>query len=116
MAFDFARTANPPAQLGAATGVINQAGFATVVTVLSIGLILDHLTPAGQPFGRDAFAWAMASQAVLWLIGTVQVVHYRALSRREFRARDADAYERFRHGDLSVDWNLGVHTSSEPDD
>lgn len=117
IAFDYASTANPPAQLGAATGVINQAGFAaTVVTVLSIGLILDHLTPAGQPFGRDAFAWAMASQAVLWLIGTVQVVHYRALSRREFRARDADAYERFRHGDLSVDWNLGVHTSSEPDD
>jgi len=116
IAFDYASTANPPAQLGAATGVINQAGFATVVTVLSIGLILDHLTPAGQPFGRDAFAWAMASQAVLWLIGTAQVMHYRALSRREFRARDGDAYERFRHGDLSVDWNLGVHTSSEPDD
>ena len=113
ISFDYARTSNPPSQLGAATGVINQAGFAaTVITVLAIGLILDRLTPAGQPFGREAFDWALAAQAVPWLIGTVQVLRYRARSRREFRLRDGDAYERFRRGDLSVDWNLGVHTAS----
>lgn len=116
IAFDYARTGNPQGQLGAATGVINQAGFAaTVITVLAIGVILDHLTPAGEPVTRAAFDWAMASQGVLWLIGTAQVVRYRALSRGEFRARDAEAYERFRHGDLSVDWNLSVHTASEPE-
>ncbi len=117
VSFDYARTSNPHDQLGSATGVINQAGFvATVVTVLVIGLILDLLTPAGQPYGREAFGWAMASQAGLWLLGTVQVIRYRGRGRREFRERDAQAYERFRHGDLSVDWNLGVYPSSALDD
>lgn len=115
VSFDYARTANPHHQLGSATGVVNQAGFvATVISVLAIGLILDRLTPTGQSYGREAFGWAMASQAGLWLLGTVQVIRYRGRSRREFRARDAAAYERFRQGDLSVDWNLGVHPPSEP--
>lgn len=107
--FDYARTSNPADQQGSATGVINQGGFiATIVSVLTVGLILDALTPAGQPHTAEAFGWAMSFQFVPWVIGTAQVVRYRVRSRHEFRDRDLDAYERFRRGDLSVDWNLSV--------
>jgi nitrate/nitrite transporter NarK len=112
--FDYARTSNPPAQLGGANGIVNQGGFiATVLAVLAIGLILDRLTPPGQAYGREAFAWAMSVQFVLWTIGAVQVARYRACTRREFHDLDAEAYERFRHHDLSVDWNLSVRPPSE---
>ena len=107
--FDYARTSNPVDQQGSATGVVNQGGFiATVVTVLAVGIILDVLTPAGQAHTPAAFGWAMSFQFVLWALGAAEVVRYRVRSRREFRDRDLDAYERFRRGDLSVDWNLSV--------
>lgn len=107
--FDYARTSNPPAQLGGANGIVNQGGFiATVLVVSAVGMILDRLTPPGQPYGREAFGWAMSAQFLLWTIGIVQVARYRVRTRREFHDLDADGYERFRHHDLSVDWNLSV--------
>ncbi len=107
--FDYARTSNPPDRLGGATGVINQGGFiAALLTVLAIGVILDWRTPDGQAYTRSAFVAAMSFQYLPWLIGVVQVLRYRQATRQAIRARDPEGYERFRHGDLSVDWSLAT--------
>ncbi len=81
--FDMARTSNPAARLASATGIINQAGFAaSLVLVLSIGLILDWRTPgASTAYTPDAFRWAMSAQYVLWAVGVWQIVHYRRRAR-----------------------------------
>ncbi|MEZ5201960.1 MAG: hypothetical protein R2742_11925 [Micropruina glycogenica] len=61
-----------------------------MLAVLAIGLILDRLTPPGQAYGREAFAWAMSVQFVLWTIGAVQVArcrHARAAGSRPRRRK-----------------------------
>ncbi|CAN5413897.1 MFS transporter [soil metagenome] len=81
--FDMARTSNPVERLSSATGIINQAGFAaSLVLVLSIGLILDWRTPGGSTdYTPSAFRWAMSAQYVLWTLGLVQIVRYRLRAR-----------------------------------
>ncbi len=50
--FDFARSFNPPARLGTATGIVNIGGFvASLVTMLALGVVID-LVAAGR--GRSA--------------------------------------------------------------
>ena len=87
--FDFARTFNPPARLGSATGIVNVGGFiASLVTILAVGVVLD-LSGAGGGVGRaasydlDAFKLAWAVQYVIWAVGLVGIVR----SRRLVRAR-----------------------------
>ena len=47
--FDLGRTSNPAERLASASGIINQAGFsASLVLVISIGLILDWRTPGAS--------------------------------------------------------------------
>ncbi len=81
--FDLARTSNPAERLASATGIINQAGFAaSLVLVLSIGLILDWRTPgASTDYSPGAFRWAMSAQYVLWGVGAWQIVRYRRRAR-----------------------------------
>ena len=81
--FDLARTSNPAERLASATGIINQAGFAaSLVLVLSIGLILDWRTPgASTDYSPDAFRWALSAQYVLWGVGLAQIVRYRRRAR-----------------------------------
>ena len=81
--FDMARTSNPAERQASATGIINQAGFAaSLVLVLSIGLILDWRTPgASTDYTPEAFRWAMGAQDVLWRVGLWQIVRYRRLAR-----------------------------------
>ncbi|PJJ47841.1 nitrate/nitrite transporter NarK [Mumia flava] len=82
--FDFVRTYGVPERLGLATAVVNMGGFiASLSTVLAIGVVLDLLTSGGsQAYPTDAFRWAMAVQAVPWLIGAVQIWrHQRKLDR-----------------------------------
>lgn len=63
VAFDFARTANPPARLGSATGIVNVGGFtASLLAILGIGAVLD-LT--------GDFRAAFAVQYPLWALGVV---------------------------------------------
>ncbi|MPQ97019.1 MFS transporter [Modestobacter sp. I12A-02628] len=83
--FDFARTENPPARLGSASGVVNIGGFvASLVTILAIGAVLDVLTPGSSTaYSRDAFRAAFSVQYVFWAIGLVGVLRH----RRQLRAR-----------------------------
>jgi MFS family permease len=88
--FDLGRTSNPPQRLGSATGIINQGGFyASLVLVIAIGVILDWRTPgSSSDFTPSAFRWAMSFQYVLWAVGLVQILRYRAKARARLRVDD----------------------------
>ena len=76
--FDLGRTSNPAERLASASGIINQAGFsASLVLVISIGLILDWRTPGSSTDSASAFRWAMSAQYVLWGLGLLQIWRYR---------------------------------------
>jgi MFS family permease len=81
--FDLGRTSNPDERLASASGIINQGGFlASLLLVISIGVILDWRTPGGAAYGPSAFRWAMSAQYVLWAVGLTQVYRYRVKTRR----------------------------------
>lgn len=83
--FDYARTANPAARLGSASGLVNVGGFvATLLTMMGIGIVLDLLTPgASTAYSLDAFRAAFAVQYLPWLIGLLGVLRH----RRQLRQR-----------------------------
>ena len=82
--FDLGRTSNPEERFASASGIINQGGFiASLILVISIGLILDWRTPGSSDvYTADAFRWAMSAQYVLWALGLTQVYRYRVKTRR----------------------------------
>ncbi|GAA4365570.1 MFS transporter [Nocardioides caricicola] len=82
--FDLGRTSNPAERFASATGIINQGGFlASLVLVITIGLILDWRTPGdSDAYPPEAFRWAMSAQYVLWALGLTQVYRYRVKTRR----------------------------------
>lgn len=87
IAFDFARSFNPPNRLGTASGIVNVGGFvAALVTMLLVGVVLDVLH-SGQAGGYtlDEFRAALSVQYVVWTIGLAGIVR----SRRRVRARMA---------------------------
>ncbi len=96
--FDVGRTSNPVDRLASATGIINQAGFvASLVLVVSIGLILDWRTPGSSTdYTPSAFRWAMSFQYVLWAIGIVQIWRYRVRTRSKIMAEEPQVYGRIR--------------------
>lgn len=100
VAFDFARTFNPPERLGSATGIVNQGGFiASLTAIVSIGVVLDVLTPGtGSNYSPDSFTRAMCVQYVLWGVGATQIIRYRRKARTDLAERDPEAYERLRAG------------------
>lgn len=90
--FEYGREYNDRHRLGAAIGIINQAGFfASLAVVIAIGLVLDARTPAGQEFAAEAFAPAMACQYPLWALGAFQVWRWRRRTRRFVAAEDVSA-------------------------
>ncbi|GAA0725935.1 MFS transporter [Dactylosporangium roseum] len=82
--FDYARSFNPAARLGGATGIVNVGGFvASIVLIVAIGVVLDVLTPAGAANSSlGAFKVAFAAQYLLWAFGAAQVYRYRRTTRR----------------------------------
>jgi MFS family permease len=73
--FDFARTENPPARLGSASGIVNVGGFvASLTTILLVGLLLD-LTGSWRA--------AMAVQFAVWAVGLAGLLHTRRVLRRQ---------------------------------
>jgi MFS family permease len=73
MGFDFARTENPPARLGSASGIVNVGGFvASLLLILAVGLLLD---------ASGSYRVAMCAQYAFWVVGLVMVV----LTRRQVR-------------------------------
>ena len=85
MGFDFARTENPPARLGSASGIVNVGGFlATLLTILAVGLLLD---------ATGSYRVAMCVQYAFWAVGLVGVLHTRRQVRRH-RGIVVDAFPR----------------------
>ncbi len=84
--FDFARTFNPPNRLGTATGVVNVGGFfASLVTMLLIGVVLDARGNGSSDYSLDDFRAALSVQYLIWAIGLAGIVS----TRRKVRARMA---------------------------
>ncbi len=72
--FDFARSENPPARLGSASGIVNVGGFlASLLTILAIGLVLD---------ASGSYRVAMTVQYAFWAVGLLGVLHTRRQVRR----------------------------------
>lgn len=84
--FDFARSFNPAARLGAASGIVNMGGFtAALVTIFVVGLVLDVRAPSGQ-FSLTDFKVAFCFQYVVWAFGFASLVRSRRLTRANLRA------------------------------
>jgi MFS family permease len=74
MGFDFARTENPPARLGSASGIVNVGGFvASLLTILAVGLVLD---------ASGSYRVAMSVQYAFWALGLLGVLRTRRTVRR----------------------------------
>lgn len=85
--FDYARTDNPAARLGSATGIVNVGGFvASVGAILGIGALISL---AGRP-DLTAFRVALAVQFLLWGGGLQRVVHHRRILRRHILTPGAE--------------------------
>jgi nitrate/nitrite transporter NarK len=86
--FDFARTYNPYARLGSATGIVNVGGFvASLVLIGVIGVVLD-LTSRGGAYGLADLRLAFALQYPLWALGLVGVWRHRRVIRRRMARED----------------------------
>jgi nitrate/nitrite transporter NarK len=96
LGFDYARTENPPARLGSASGIVNVGGFvASLISILAIGTILDALTPGSSTdYSLSAFRAAFAFQYVLWAAGLIGVLRHRRTLRRRLSEDgiDLDAF------------------------
>ena len=95
LGFDYARTENPPSRLGSATGIVNVGGFfASLVTILLVGLLLDLRRPAGSgAYGLEDFRVALSVQYPMWAVGLAgMLVARRRL--RALRAPDLDPFPR----------------------
>lgn len=94
IAFDLARTFAPSTRLGTSTGIVNMGGFvASLLVVLSVGLVLDLVTPGSSTdYSGSAYTWAMAVQYVAWLLGGVQVFRYRKKARAHLAASQPETY------------------------
>ena len=66
LGFDFARSFNPAARLGTASGIVNMGGFvASLITIFAIGVILDLRAPDGRFSLADfKIAWSLPVPAL----------------------------------------------------
>jgi MFS family permease len=77
--FDFARTFNPRATLGTASGMVNMGGFiASLLVMQGMGLIID----AVGEFSFEAFRRAWAVQYAIWALAVVGILITRRKARR----------------------------------
>lgn len=95
LGFDYARTENKPAQLGAATGIVNAGGFtASLAAILLIGLLLDVRRPGGAGgYALGDFRVAFAAQYAIWAVGVAGVLTARR-RLRALRAPELDPFPR----------------------
>ena len=77
--FDFARTFNPRATLGTASGMVNMGGFiASLLVMQCMGVILD----AVGEISFEAFRLAWTVQYAIWALAVVGIL----ITRRKARA------------------------------
>lgn len=88
--FDFARTFNPPARHGAATGFVNVGGFVvSVVLVLAVGVVLDLQSASSVPAELYAWQnWRLAFALQFPIVGAAVVALL--VARRRTRRRLAE--------------------------
>lgn len=98
--FDMARTFNPPTRLGSASGIVNTGGFiATLAAVALVGVVLDHVAPAGpSTWDNHAFRLAMLVQYPVWILGVAMTLRYRHKTRRAALESDPEAYAAMQAG------------------
>jgi MFS family permease len=85
--FDFARTFNPSATLGTASGLVNMGGFiASLLVMQAMGIILD----AAGEISFDSLRLAWTVQYAIWALAVVGILITRHKTRRQMRA-DLDA-------------------------
>jgi MFS family permease len=84
--FDYARTFNPRARLGSASGIVNVGGFvASLTTIFLIGVVLDATTNGGPAsYTLHDFRLALLVQYVLWAFGLTMVLRTRRRLRQRF--------------------------------
>ena len=94
--FDLARTFNPPARIGSATGIVNVGGFtASLSTIWLIGVVLDRVNPGGaSAYTLDGFRAAMSVQYVVWGVGVVMILLWRRKTRALVDREDEYAHLR----------------------
>ena len=94
--FDLARTFNPPARIGSATGIVNVGGFtASLSTIWLIGVVLDKVNPGGaSAYTLDGFRAAMSVQYVVWGVGVVMILLWRRKTRALVDREDEYAHLR----------------------
>jgi MFS family permease len=96
--FDFARTENPPARIGSATGIVNVGGFvASLLTILLIGLILD-VSSGGSSYSLHDFRLAFSVQYLFWAVGLVAFLR----ARRRLRAHKGIVLDPFHRAVVRV--------------
>jgi MFS family permease len=84
--FDFARTENPPARLGSASGIVNVGGFvSSLLMILVIGLLLD---------ASGSYRVGMSAQYAFWAVGLAGVL----VTRRTVRRRKNIVVDAFPRG------------------
>ena len=77
--FDFARTFNPGATLGTASGMVNMGGFiASLLVMQGMGVIID----AVGEFSFEAFRLAWTVQYAIWVLAVVGILITRRKARR----------------------------------
>jgi MFS family permease len=77
--FDFARTFNPGATLGTASGMVNMGGFiASLLVMQGMGVIID----AVGEFSFEAFRRAWTVQYAIWAVAVVGILITRRKARR----------------------------------
>lgn len=93
--FDFARTFNPTASHGAATGFVNVGGFVTtVILVLAVGLALDAVSGGTTP--AELYAWqnwrfAFAVQYPIIGLAVIGLIVARRRTRRRLAEEEGIA-------------------------
>jgi MFS family permease len=95
IAFDVARAANPPEQLGTASGMVNVGAFlASGITLLATGLLVDA-SGAGRTASASAaltgYKIAFCFPFVLLALGTVQILRHRRRSPAQ-EPQEAEAF------------------------
>ena len=82
--FDFARTFNPRATLGTASGMVNMGGFiASLLVMQAMGVILDAV--GGISFEAFRVAWTV--QYAIWVLAVVGILITRRKARAVMRAQ-----------------------------
>jgi sugar phosphate permease len=102
--FDLARSFTPVEASGRANGVVNIGGFlASLSTMALVGVVLDVREPRGlAAYDLDDFRVALSVQYLVWALGAIQILRYRAKALAHLRHHHPGAIESMKRGEPFV--------------